>query len=46
MKNESSGKFGIEASRMETEGAGESRPVAPNDNNLVNKAMELKGGVH
>ena len=41
VKNELSGKFGIEASRMETEGAGESRPVAPNDT-PANKAMNRR----
>lgn len=41
VKNELSGKFGIEASRMETEGAGESRPAAPNDT-PVNKAMNRR----
>jgi len=41
VKNELSGKFGIEASRMETEGAGESKPVAPNDT-PANKAMNRR----
>jgi outer membrane protein OmpA-like peptidoglycan-associated protein len=41
VKNELSGKFGIEASRMETEGAGEIRPAAPNDT-PVNKAMNRR----
>ena len=41
VKNELSGKFGIEASRMETEGAGENRPVAPNDT-PANKAMNRR----
>jgi outer membrane protein OmpA-like peptidoglycan-associated protein len=41
VKNELSGKFGIEASRMETEGAGESKPAAPNDT-PVNKAMNRR----
>jgi outer membrane protein OmpA-like peptidoglycan-associated protein len=33
--------FGIDASRMQTEGAGETRPVAPNDS-PVNKAMNRR----
>src|SRR5690606_53268 len=31
VKNELIKNFGIDASRMETEGAGETKPVAPND---------------
>ena len=41
VKNELSSKFGVEASRMETEGAGESKPVAPNDT-PANKAMNRR----
>ncbi len=41
VKNELSSKFGIKASRMETEGAGESKPVAPNDV-PSNKAMNRR----
>jgi len=41
VKNELSSKFGVEASRMETEGAGESKPVASNDT-PVNKAMNRR----
>ena len=38
VKNELSKNFAIDASRMETEGKGESQPVAPNDN-PTNKAL-------
>lgn len=41
VKSELTAKFGIEASRMETEGAGESKPVAPNDT-PANKAMNRR----
>lgn len=41
VKKELSAKFGIETSRMETEGAGESKPVAPNDT-PANKAMNRR----
>ncbi len=41
VKNELTAKFGIEASRMDTEGAGESKPVAPNDT-PANKAMNRR----
>lgn len=41
VKNELASKFGIDAARMETEGAGESKPVAPNDT-PVNKAMNRR----
>lgn len=41
VKNELSGKFGIDASRMETEGAGEAVPLAPNDN-PANKAQNRR----
>ncbi len=44
VKKELSAKFGIEATRMETEGAGESKPVAPNDtpsNKAMNRRVEF-----
>lgn len=44
VKDELAGKFGIEASRMQTEGAGERKPVAPNDtpsNKAMNRRVEL-----
>ena len=41
VKSELASKFGIDASRMETEGAGESKPVAPNDT-PANKAMNRR----
>jgi len=41
VKSELSEKFGIEESRMEAEGAGENRPVAPNDS-PSNKAMNRR----
>jgi len=41
VKNELIKTFGIEAARMETEGAGESRPVAANDT-AVNKAKNRR----
>jgi outer membrane protein OmpA-like peptidoglycan-associated protein len=41
VKSELVSKFGIDASRMETEGAGESKPVAPNDT-PANKAMNRR----
>jgi len=41
VKNELSSKFGIDASRMQTEGAGESKPVTPNDT-PANKAMNRR----
>ncbi len=41
VKNALSLKFGVDASRMETEGAGESKPVAPNDT-PVSKAMNRR----
>jgi flagellar motor protein MotB len=41
VKNELSSKFGIDASRMQTEGAGESKPVAANDT-PANKAMNRR----
>ncbi|MDX9811063.1 MAG: OmpA family protein [Bacteroidales bacterium] len=41
VKSELTAKFGIEAARMETEGAGESKPVAPNDT-PANKAMNRR----
>lgn len=41
VKNELTSKFGVEAARMETEGAGESKPVAPNDT-PANKAMNRR----
>jgi len=39
--NGQASKFGIDASRMQTEGAGESKPVAPNDT-PANKAMNRR----
>ncbi len=44
VRNELSKAFGIEASRMETQGAGESKPVAPNDtpaNKAQNRRVEF-----
>ncbi|HOO94130.1 MAG TPA: OmpA family protein [Proteiniphilum sp.] len=44
VKSELASKFGIDASRMETEGAGETTPVAPNDtpaNKALNRRVEL-----
>ncbi len=41
VKNELIKNFGIDASRMETEGAGETKPVAPNDT-PANKAMNRR----
>ncbi len=41
VKNELEKEFGISASRMETEGAGETKPVAPNDT-PTNKAMNRR----
>lgn len=41
VKSELASKFGIDASRMQTEGAGENNPVAPNDT-PVNKAMNRR----
>ncbi len=41
VKNELVSKFGLDASRMQTEGAGESKPVAPNDS-PANKAMNRR----
>ena len=41
VKKELISKFGIEASRMDTEGAGETKPVAPNDT-PANKAMNRR----
>lgn len=41
VKNELSKNFAIDASRMETDGKGESEPVAPNDN-LTNKALNRR----
>ena len=41
VKSELVSKFGIDASRMETEGAGESKPVASNDT-PANKAMNRR----
>jgi OOP family OmpA-OmpF porin len=44
VKNELAKTFGIEASRLETEGAGETRPVASNDtpeNKAKNRRVEL-----
>lgn len=41
VKNELSKNFAIDASSMETDGKGESEPVAPNDN-LTNKALNRR----
>lgn len=44
VKNELVKNFGIDASRMETEGAGETKPVAPNDtpaNKAQNRRVEF-----
>ena len=44
VRTELSSKFGIDASRMQTEGAGESKPVAPNDtpsNKAMNRRVEF-----
>ena len=44
VKSELASKFGIDASRMETERAGETTPVAPNDtpaNKALNRRVEL-----
>jgi outer membrane protein OmpA-like peptidoglycan-associated protein len=41
VKNELSKSFSIDASRMETEGAGEGKPIAPNDT-PVNKALNRR----
>ncbi|MDY0098181.1 MAG: OmpA family protein [Bacteroidales bacterium] len=44
VRNELASKFGVDASRMQTEGAGESKPVAPNDtpaNKAVNRRVEF-----
>ena len=44
VRSELSSKFGIDASRMYTEGAGESKPVAPNDtpsNKAMNRRVEF-----
>ena len=41
VKNELSKTFGIDTSRIETEGAGETKPVAPNDT-PVNKALNRR----
>jgi len=41
VRTELSSKFGIDASRMQTEGAGETKPVAPNDT-PANKAMNRR----
>lgn len=44
VKSALSGQFGIDASRLETEGAGESKPVAANDtpeNKAKNRRVEL-----
>lgn len=41
VRNELTSKFGIDASRMQTEGAGETRPVASNDT-PANKAMNRR----
>ncbi|HMM18119.1 MAG TPA: OmpA family protein [Petrimonas sp.] len=44
VKNELVSKFGIDASRIETEGAGETTPVAPNDtpaNKALNRRVEF-----
>lgn len=41
VKNELSSVYGIEADRMQTEGKGESQPMAPNDNG-INKAKNRR----
>jgi OmpA-OmpF porin, OOP family len=44
VKNELARTFGIDASRMETDGMGESKPVAPNDspsNKALNRRVEF-----
>lgn len=41
VKNELVKSFGLDATRIETDGKGESQPVAPNDN-LTNKAMNRR----
>ena len=44
VKNELNAKFGIDASRLTTEGAGETKPVAPNDtpeNKAKNRRVEF-----
>ncbi len=41
VKSELTVKFGVEAARMETEGAGEGKPLAPNDS-PANKAMNRR----
>ncbi len=44
VKNELAKTFGIDASRIETEGMGESKPIAPNDtpvNKALNRRVEL-----
>ncbi len=44
VKKELAAKFGIDASRMQTEGAGESKPVTPNDtpaNKAINRRVEF-----
>lgn len=44
VKNELTKNFGVEASRMETEGAGETKPIAPNDipaNKAQNRRVEF-----
>lgn len=44
VKNELGVKFGIEVSRIQAEGAGETRPAAPNDtpaNKAINRRVEL-----
>lgn len=44
VKSELSSRFGIDASRMQTDGAGESKPAAPNDtpsNKAMNRRVEF-----
>jgi OmpA-OmpF porin, OOP family len=41
VKNELAKTFGIDASRLETDGMGETKPIAPNDN-PVNKALNRR----
>lgn len=44
VKNELSKNFGIDASRIETDGAGEAKPIAPNDtpaNKALNRRVEF-----